>query len=82
MLQLVLTNEKESNRKLPKMFDGKNLWHKKTWCTDLILKKGWRGMLKIDVWVTAKQKIIKSWPCKKHPQAFCNTKIMGNKYGS
>ena len=41
-----MINEGKSNRKLPKMFAGKNVWMT---YADLILKKAWCGMLKIDV---------------------------------
>ena len=48
-LTFVLINEGDSSRKLPNMFASKNLrMTKKASRADLIKKKAWRGVLKID----------------------------------
>ena len=56
----MLVNEGESNRKLAKMFAGKNfkkLDTKTSSCADLIKKRACRGLLKIGVCAAAKHKI-------------------------
>ena len=59
-VKVVMINEGKSNRKLPKMFAGKNLWMT---YADLILKKAWCGMLKIyvctSIWVEPLTKFSK-----------------------
>ena len=55
MLKSVLINGGESNRKLPKISTGKNLqMTQKSFIDDLIRKKAWYGMLKIDACAAAK----------------------------
>ena len=49
-------HERESNRKLPKMFGGKNIRMTKK----RFNQKTWRGLLKIDACMTANNKIILS----------------------
>ena len=67
-LKFVLINERESKRKLPKMFPDKNLrmTQKKASGDDLIKKKACRGVLKKDACAAAKHKIILSWPKKSY----------------
>ena len=62
-LKFVLINDGESNRKLPKMFAGKNfrMTQKKSVTRWFNSKKAKRGLLKIDAW-NIKHKIILSWP--------------------
>ena len=63
-LKFVLINEGESNGKLPKMFASKKFTNetKKVSCADLIKKRPDGGVLKLDAYAAAKQKIILSWP--------------------
>ena len=56
-------NVNESNRKLPKIFPGKNLQTtQKSFMGWFDQKKIWRGVLKIDTCPAAKHKLILSWP--------------------
>ena len=62
-LKFVLINEGESNGKLPKMFASKKFTNEtKVSCADLIKKRPDGGVLKLDAYAAAKQKIILSWP--------------------
>ena len=62
-LKFVLINEGESNGKLPKMFASKKFTNEtEVSCADLIKKRPDGGVLKLDAYAAAKQKIILSWP--------------------
>lgn len=52
---MVLINKGESNRKLLKMYAGKNFTH---WFKQ---KKSWCGALKIDAWAAVNKKISLLW---------------------
>ena len=67
-LKFVLINERESKRKLPKMFPDKNLrmTQKKSFRRWFNQKKACRGVLKKDAYAAAKHKIILSWPKKSY----------------